>query len=81
MEDAYMFTGQGVELYRLLTYRRGLALEAKGMRLTRGRTITAQLKERYQLPRNAKRDRVSEMLEAEIASIQGNIKPGEIKKV
>lgn len=72
-------SGEGVNMYRLLTYRQGLKIEARGMRLTRGRSVTATLKERYGLPRNAKRERVSEMLEAEIEACRAELQPGDIE--
>jgi len=66
-------------MYRLLTFRMGLRIEATGMRLTKGRSVTAVLKERYGLPRNAKRERVSEMLEAEIEQARAELQPGDIE--
>ncbi len=40
-------TGEHIGLYRLMTMRQGLKLEIQGMRLVRGRTCYAIVKEEF----------------------------------
>lgn len=51
-KGATILTGDGISLYRMLTLLSGLKLEVKGMRLTRGRTCYAIVKEEYGLKGN-----------------------------
>jgi len=73
-----MITGNGIPLFRLLTLRSGVNMEARGMRLTRGRTCTAIAKQEFGLGRNAPRARVLEVIEAAIKVAEAALEPGDI---
>ena len=48
-----VFAGRGaVDLYRMMTLASGLQMETRGMRLTRGRTCYAIIKEEFGLKGN-----------------------------
>lgn len=61
-------TGEGIELYRLLTIKRGLKFERMGMRLTRGPKMTTILRKQYGLKGN--RDKLEAQLDAMIEACQ-----------
>jgi len=46
---AMIDTPEGIQAYRMLTLHQGLRLECKGMRLTRGRTCYAIIKDEFGL--------------------------------
>lgn len=73
-----MITGNGISLYRLLTLRRAVSLEAKGIKMTRGRSATAIAKSEFGLGRNTPRARVLEAIEAAIKEAQAQLEPGDI---
>ena len=73
-----MITGNGIPLFRLLTLRSGVKLEARGMRLTRGRTCTAIAKQEFGLSRGTRRPKVLEAIEAAITAAEAALEPGDI---
>jgi hypothetical protein len=56
---------ESIALYRLMTLRRGILMEAKGIRLTRGRTCLSIVKSEFGWKGN--RDEILVLLESEIA--------------
>ena len=59
---ATVITGEHINTYRLLTLRMGLKAEMRGMRLTRGRSCFAIVKEEFGLKGN--KQKVFEQFEA-----------------
>jgi len=63
-----VMTGQGIAMYRLLTLRMGLKAEVRGMRMSRGRTCYAVLKEELGL--RGSKAKVLEQVDEYIAQIE-----------
>ena len=64
-DGGFLVTGESIALYRLMTLRRGIMMEAKGMKLTRGRSCLSIVKSEFGWKGN--RDKILALLEAEIA--------------
>jgi hypothetical protein len=64
----FVITGESIALYRLMTLRRGIMMEAKGLRLTRGRSCLSIVKSEFGWKGN--RDKILSLLEAEIGGEQ-----------
>jgi len=60
-------TPEQIEAYRLATLRTGLRLEIKGLRMSRGRTSYALLKD---LGYKGSRERVLEMVTADVEALK-----------
>jgi hypothetical protein len=56
---------ESIAFYRLMTLKRGIEMEAKGMRLTRGRTCLSIVKKEFGWKGN--RDKILALLDEEIA--------------
>ena len=56
---------ESIALYRLMTLRRGIMMEAKGLKLTRGRSCLSIVKSEFGWKGN--RNKILVLLEAEIA--------------
>jgi hypothetical protein len=57
---------ESIALYRLMTLRRGIQMEAKGMKLSRGRSCLSIVKKEFGWKGN--RDKILSLLEEEIES-------------
>jgi|TARA_R110000824_G_scaffold199750_1_gene383735 hypothetical protein len=64
-DGGFTVTGDHIPFYRLLVMRKGLQLEIKGIRMSRGRTCYALAKSEFGFKGN--RDRVLAQLEDHIA--------------
>ena len=68
--SGFMITGkESIALYRLLTLRRGIMMEGKGMRLSRGRSCLAIVKSEFGWKGN--RAKILALLEAKIDGLPG----------
>lgn len=63
-DGGMVLTGPGISLYRLLVLKRGIMAEQKGMKLFRGRSATAIVKQEMGFKGN--REKVLAQLEAHI---------------
>ena len=63
-DGGFMVTGKAIGLYRLMVLRRGLKLEAVGLKMTRGRSCLAVVKSEFGWRGN--RAKILGLLETEI---------------
>lgn len=75
-----LITGQGIALYRLLSMRQVVIMEAKGIKMFR-RSITAQAKRELGLKVGTSRDNVILALDQAIEAQATQLKPGEIREI
>jgi hypothetical protein len=76
-----LITGSGIPLYRWLAIKHAIRLEAKGIRLSRGRSATAIAKSELGLKRNLPRAEVLEAVEEKIRELEANLEPGDISSI
>lgn len=62
---SHVVTGMGVHIYRLACLRGGIKLEAKGMKLSRGKSCTRVARDMFNLPRATQEELIA-LLEKEI---------------
>lgn len=84
MSAGTMITGNGIPLFALLARRGAVKLEAKGMKMSRGVSVTAAMMQHYGMAGRAtatNRERVLARLEADIAAAKAALQPGDIKAI
>ena len=79
MSAGAMITGTGIPLYRLLTMKHAIRLEAKGMKMSRNMNWTAAAKREFGVKGN--RDKVLARVEEEIKKAEANLKLGDIRNI
>lgn len=71
-------TGNGVTLFRLLSLRGMVSLEAKGMRHSSGRSVTMVARKECGLKARAPHADVLAALDAKIEQVKASLQPGEV---
>lgn len=63
------FTGKGIDVFRLVTMKHAVQIEALGMRVTRGRKWTTVAKREFGLKRNATVAQIVQAIDDRLATL------------
>jgi hypothetical protein len=76
-----LFTGKGIDVYRLTVAKHAVKLEALGIRMSRGRKWTPLMRKEFGLKRSATPEQVIAAIDAKLAEVvpvaqaEGGIRP------
>lgn len=72
-DGSVIYTGDATLLWRYQTMKSAVKLEAKGLKMTRGRKISPMVKKEFGLKRTASLEQMLEAIDGKIAEIMSTV--------